>query len=119
MELAGRYSKQSALLHHLVSASTCTERFERPAEAGSSTPAQAGGKKLLTSEEAATIVAKYEAGASLAQLRVEHQMAKRTVSKLLRENGTRIRPRGGQSDRTQTVRQKPNGSNSGAAEEGG
>lgn len=42
------------------------------------------------------IVAKYEVGASMAQLKVEHRMAKRTVAKVLREAGAAIRPRGGQ-----------------------
>ncbi|WP_373863804.1 helix-turn-helix domain-containing protein [Nocardia pseudobrasiliensis] len=53
-------------------------------------------KKQLTPEETAAIAAKYEAGASIAQLRVEHHMAKRTVAKALREAGVTIRPRGGQ-----------------------
>ncbi|MFF4024405.1 helix-turn-helix domain-containing protein [Nocardia elegans] len=49
----------------------------------------------MTATERAEIIAKYEAGASLVQLRVEHHMAKRTVTTLLREAGVTIRPRGG------------------------
>lgn len=54
-----------------------------------------GPKKQLTPQEIAEIVAKYEADASMVQLKAEHHMAKRTVAKVLREAGVTIRPRGG------------------------
>ncbi|MFI6168958.1 helix-turn-helix domain-containing protein [Nocardia sp. NPDC051052] len=55
-----------------------------------------GPKKQLGQAEAAQIVAKYEAGAAMVQLKVEHHMAKRTVARVLGEAGVTIRPRGGQ-----------------------
>ncbi|MEU8898976.1 hypothetical protein [Nocardia sp. NPDC048505] len=42
------------------------------------------------------IVAEYEDDASMTHLKVEHHMAKRTIAKLLRDNGAAIRPAGGQ-----------------------
>ncbi|MFD3425327.1 hypothetical protein [Nocardia fluminea] len=96
MELAGRYSKHSRLLDDLVSTSKRTEQLERQTGAEPATSAKAIRKKVLTYDEVATIIAKYEAGASLVQLRVEHRMAKRTVARVLRENGVTIRSRGGE-----------------------
>jgi hypothetical protein len=57
--------------------------------------ASGGPKKQLGPAETAQIVAKYEAGASMVQLKVEHHMAKRTVAKALREARVAIRPSGG------------------------
>ncbi|MBF6185086.1 hypothetical protein IU433_26440 [Nocardia puris] len=96
MELAGNYSKQAALLERLVKLS---ERVARGGRSTSSAPEPlrlVGRKKHLTAEETAQIVAKYESGTSMAQLKVEHHMAKRTVAKVLREAGVTIRPSGGQ-----------------------
>ncbi|MGQ4599132.1 helix-turn-helix domain-containing protein [Nocardia sp. R6R-6] len=39
---------------------------------------------------------KYEAGASMVQLKADHHIAKRTVARVLRGAGVTIRPRGGQ-----------------------
>ncbi|WP_425298226.1 helix-turn-helix domain-containing protein [Nocardia brasiliensis] len=41
------------------------------------------------------MVARYEAGASSNQLVIEHQVAKGTVLKVLREANVAVRPRGG------------------------
>jgi hypothetical protein len=63
-------------------------------------PRTSGGRrKHLTPKEAAEIVSKYEAGVSMARLKAEHHMAKRTVAKVLRAAGVTIRPRGGQHHR--------------------
>lgn len=96
MDLAGNYSKQAPLLERLVKLTDSVGRGERSASSAPEPPRSAGRKKHLTAEEAATIVAKYEAGVSMAQLKAEHHMAKRTVAKVLRENGVMIRPIGGQ-----------------------
>ncbi|WP_405177829.1 hypothetical protein OG225_26755 [Nocardia sp. NBC_01377] len=50
---------------------------------------------LIGSDEVAEIIGKYIAGASMAELTVEHHMAKRSVAKILRQNNVMIRPRGG------------------------
>lgn len=99
MDLAGNYSKQAALLERLVKLSDRAGRGERSASSTPEPPPLVGRKKHLTTEEAATIVAKYEAGVSMARLKMEHHMAKRTVAKVLREAGVTIRPRGGRPDR--------------------
>lgn len=39
-------------------------------------------------------MAQYQAGASMARLKAEHHMAKRTVAKVLRDTGIKIRSRG-------------------------
>ncbi|MGW0355830.1 helix-turn-helix domain-containing protein [Nocardia nova] len=96
MDLAGNYSKQTHLLERLVLTSQRAEDNSRPALNAAAAPPTAGRKKHVTAAERAEIVAKYKAGASLVQLRTEHRMAKRTVTKLLREAGVTIRPRGGQ-----------------------
>ncbi|MBB5912004.1 hypothetical protein BJY24_000871 [Nocardia transvalensis] len=44
-----------------------------------------GSKNQLTLEVTAAIVTKYEAGASMARLKAEHHMTKRTVPTVLRE----------------------------------
>ncbi|MGV9751144.1 helix-turn-helix domain-containing protein [Nocardia farcinica] len=99
VDLAGNYSKQAALLERLVKLSERVARGGRSASSAPEGPRLVGRKKHLTAEEAATIVAKYEAGVSMARLKMEHHMAKRTVAKVLREAGVTIRPRGGRPDR--------------------
>ncbi|WP_280483623.1 helix-turn-helix domain-containing protein [Nocardia farcinica] len=99
MDLAGNYPKHAALLERLVKLSEQVGRGERSASNAPEPPRLVGRKKHLTADETAQIVAKYEAGASMAQLKVEHHMAKRTVAKVLREAGVTIRPRGGQPER--------------------
>ncbi|WP_280500575.1 hypothetical protein [Nocardia farcinica] len=96
MDLAGNYSKQAALLERLVKLSEGAVRGGRSASSAPEPPRLVGRKKHLAADETAQIVAKYEAGASMAQLKVEHHMAKRTVAKVLREAGVTIRPSGGQ-----------------------
>ncbi|WP_174190053.1 hypothetical protein [Nocardia barduliensis] len=96
VDLAGNYSKQTVLLERLVKLSERVARGGRSASSVPESPRLVGRKKHLTAEETAQIVAKYESGASMAQLKVEHQMAKRTVAKLLRDKGVTIRPPGGQ-----------------------
>ncbi|MBF6276361.1 MULTISPECIES: hypothetical protein [Nocardia] len=96
MDLAGNYSKQAHLLERLVLTSQHAESNNQPVLQAPAAPPRAIRKKHVTATERAEIVAKYEAGASLVQLRTEHHMAKRTVTKLLREAGVTIRPRGGQ-----------------------
>lgn len=79
-DMARRYSNRTDLLEDF------TELQERVSQTGPRSsmqmpPRTSGGtKKQLTSDEAAEIVAKYEADASTAQLKVEHHMAKRTVA---------------------------------------
>ncbi|MEU4706767.1 hypothetical protein AB0G00_10055 [Nocardia salmonicida] len=95
VDMAGTYSNRTDLLKDFA------ELHQRITQSGPRTVRgpQAGAsgsrKKQLTPEETATIVAKYEAGVSMAQLKIEHHMAKRTVAKVLREAGVVIRPRGG------------------------
>ncbi|WP_425302551.1 helix-turn-helix domain-containing protein [Nocardia farcinica] len=96
MDLAGNYSKQTSLLERLVKLSERVARGGRSASSAPEPPRLVGRKKHLTAEETATIVAKYEAGVSMAQLKAEHHMAKRTVAKVLREAGVTVRPKGGQ-----------------------
>lgn len=90
VDLAGSYSKQAHLLEHLVKA---LQRAERGAREVSEAPPP-GRKQRLTAVERSEIVAKYEAGASLATLKAEHCVAKNTVAKVLRDAGVMIRPRG-------------------------
>ncbi|MFF5034111.1 helix-turn-helix domain-containing protein [Nocardia salmonicida] len=97
MELAGKYSKKWQDIHgltrlndRLTTAQPRTEQTPPP-----STPRPT--KKLLTAEEVADIAAKYEAGASMVQLRTAHRMAKRTVARVLQEAGVVVRPKGGRS----------------------
>lgn len=96
MELAGTYSKHSGLLDRFANLRKQVEA-DGPRQAKQSPrPRSSGGpKKHLTADETSAIVAKYEAGVSMAQLKVEHHMAKRTVARVLREAGVLIRPRGG------------------------
>ncbi|MGV9662779.1 helix-turn-helix domain-containing protein [Nocardia niigatensis] len=97
--MAGTYSNRTDLLEQFAE---LRDRISRsgPRRSRTSKPLISGGpKKQLTQEEAAEIVAKYEAGASMVQLKVEHHMAKRTVAKVLREAGVVVRPRGGQQNR--------------------
>lgn len=93
--LAGNYSKQTSLLERLVKLSERVAQGGRSASSAPEPPRLVGRKKHLTAEETAMIVAKYEAGVSMAQLKSEHHMAKRTVAKVLREAGVTIRRRGG------------------------
>ncbi|MGV9834316.1 helix-turn-helix domain-containing protein [Nocardia niigatensis] len=95
--MAGSYSNRTDLLENFAELQRQLERIG-PRRSRLSQPRPSGGpKKHLTSEETAEIVTKYEAGVSMAQLKAEHHMAKRTVAKVLREAGVAIRPRGGQS----------------------
>ncbi|MGV9662776.1 hypothetical protein [Nocardia niigatensis] len=94
--MAGTYSNRTDLLDNFAE---LHDRLSRsgPRRARPSKHRTSGGpKKQLTPDEAAEIVAKYEAGASMAQLKVEHHMAKRTVARVLRDFGVTIRPSGGQ-----------------------
>ncbi|MBF6259950.1 hypothetical protein IU468_27135 [Nocardia farcinica] len=99
MDLAGNYSKQTALLERLVKLSERVRQGRRPTSSTPDPGRLVGRKKHLTADETAQIVAKYEAGASMAQLKAEHHMAKRTVAKVLREAGVTVRPKGGQRRR--------------------
>ncbi|MGV9679339.1 helix-turn-helix domain-containing protein [Nocardia sp. NPDC003482] len=94
--MAGTYSNRTDLLEDFADLRKQLETTGPRRATLVPTRTSGGPKKQLTPEEAATIVAKYEAGASMAQLKVEHHMAKRTVAKVLREAGVTIRPRGGQ-----------------------
>lgn len=98
MDLAGAYSKQSGLLGRFADLRRHVEA-DSPRQAKESPPPRSSGgpKKHLTHEQTEAIVAEYEAGVSMAQLKVEHRMAKRTVAKVLREAGVTIRPRGGRT----------------------
>ncbi|WP_371852325.1 helix-turn-helix domain-containing protein [Nocardia arizonensis] len=97
VDLAGTYSKQCGLLDRFADLWKQVEADSPRQAKQSPAPRSSGGpKKHLAADEAATIVAEYEAGASMAQLKREHHMAKRTVAKVLREAGVTIRPRGGQ-----------------------
>ncbi len=106
--MAGTYSNRTDILEEFAELLKRIElsgpRRSKPERMRTS----GGPKKLLTPEETAQIVAKYEAGASMAQLKVEHHMAKRTVAKVLREAGVVIRSRGGQR-RSSTVGQDRKG----------
>lgn len=97
VELAGAYSKQSGLLDRYADLRKQVEVHSPRQATQTLRPRSSGGpKKHLAAEEATAIVTEYEAGASMAQLKGEHHMAKRTVAKVLREAGVTIRPRGGQ-----------------------
>ncbi|MEV6135177.1 hypothetical protein AB0L63_03740 [Nocardia sp. NPDC051990] len=96
MDLARTYSNRTDLLQNFAEP---RERIDQsgPRRSKPLPPKKAGGrKKQLGPAEVAEIIAKYTAGTSMAQLKAEHHMAKRTVAKLLRENGVAIRPHGGQ-----------------------
>lgn len=96
VDMAGTYSNRTDLLGDFAE---LRKRVELSGPRRSILPGlrtSGGSKKQLTPDEAAAIVAKYEAGASMAQLKIEHHMAKRTVAKVLREGGVTTRPRGGQ-----------------------
>lgn len=84
VDLAGTYSKQSGVLDNLADLMQQVEA-SNPRHAKQPPPPRSSGglKKHLTDEEIAAIVAKYEAGVSMAQLKVEHHMTKRTVAKVL------------------------------------
>lgn len=93
--MAGRYPNGTDLFEDF---SELDKQLDRTGPCSSKTvrqQASGGLKKQLTPEDAAEIVSKYKAGASMSQLKVEHHMAKRTVAKVLREAGVTIRPRGG------------------------
>ncbi|WP_282777445.1 helix-turn-helix domain-containing protein [Nocardia sp. CC201C] len=93
--MAGTYSNRTDLLEGFAELRRRIEQSGPRRSQPTRLRASGGPKKQLTPEEAAEIVAKYEAGASMAQLKVEHHMAKRTVARVLRETGVAIRPRGG------------------------
>ncbi|WP_019930551.1 helix-turn-helix domain-containing protein [Nocardia sp. BMG111209] len=97
VDMAGTYSNRTDILQHL---SEVQERIEKsgPRQSRPSRARTSGGqKKQLGQHERTEIIAKYEAGASMVQLKVEHRMAKRTVAKVLREAGVTIRPKGGRA----------------------
>ncbi|MGY2034453.1 helix-turn-helix domain-containing protein [Nocardia gipuzkoensis] len=94
--MAGTYSNRTDLLEDFAELRQLIKGSGPRRSALSRSGTYGGRKKQLAPEETAAIVAKYEAGASMAQLKVEHRMAKRTVAKVLREAGVMIRPRGGQ-----------------------
>ncbi|WP_425298301.1 helix-turn-helix domain-containing protein [Nocardia abscessus] len=101
--MAGTYSKRTDLLEGLAELGKRVERSGPRKPRAPKSRTTGGPKKQLTPGEAAKIVGKYEAGASMAQLKVEHHMAKRTVAKVLKDAGVTIRPRGGQQRRTKTT----------------
>ncbi|WP_156769320.1 hypothetical protein [Nocardia sp. 852002-20019_SCH5090214] len=77
MDMAGTYSNRTDLLNDFAELRERLQASGPRQSKPSPVPRPSGGpKKQLTSDEAATIVAKYEAGASMAQLKVEHHMAK-------------------------------------------
>ncbi|NQE91012.1 helix-turn-helix domain-containing protein [Nocardia terpenica] len=101
VDMAGIYSNRTDLLDDFAELRRRLQASGPRQSKPSPAPRSSGGpKKQLASDEAATIVAKYEAGASMAQLKMEHHMAKRTVAKVLREAGVVVRPRGGQHRRS-------------------
>ncbi|UGT63986.1 hypothetical protein [Nocardia asteroides] len=91
VDLAGSYSKQADLLNYLtglqIEASQDQRRHDRKDEQPN--PRQ---RKYLDAEEVGQMVGKYEAGASLTQLKAEHHMAKANVAKVLQQAGLAIRP---------------------------
>ncbi|MFE3983099.1 helix-turn-helix domain-containing protein [Nocardia tengchongensis] len=93
--MAGTYSNRTDLLEEFGGLCRRIEQSEPRRSAPSKQRTSGGPKKQLTLKEAAEIVAQYQAGASMAQLKVEHQMAKRTVARVLQEARVTIRPRGG------------------------
>jgi hypothetical protein len=96
VDMAGTYSNRTDILENF--AELCKQlEINGPRRSKASQPRASGGVKMqLGPAEAAQIIAKYAAGTSMAQLKVEHHMAKRTVAKVLRDAGVAIRPRGGQ-----------------------
>ncbi|MGV9662770.1 helix-turn-helix domain-containing protein [Nocardia niigatensis] len=93
--MAGTYSNRTDLLDGFAELQRRTKQYGPRRSQPARQRASGGPKKQLTLDEAAEIVTRYEAGASMAQLKVAHHMAKRTVAKALREAGVAIRPRGG------------------------
>jgi hypothetical protein len=80
VDMSGTYSNRTDILQDSTELQRRIE-LSGPRRSKPSPPKASGRiKKQLTSEEAAEIVAKYEAGASMVQLRAEHHMAKRTGS---------------------------------------
>ncbi|MFE3983094.1 hypothetical protein ACFXPR_01295 [Nocardia tengchongensis] len=101
MDMAGTYSNRTDLLDSFAELQHRIERGQ-PRRAHPLQPRTSGGpKKQLTPIEAAKIVAEYEAGTSMVQLKVEHHMAKRTVVKVLQQAGVLIRPKGGRKGASQ------------------
>ncbi|MFD0363571.1 hypothetical protein ACFQZZ_19150 [Nocardia sp. GCM10030253] len=89
--MAGTYSNQTDILANFAELQRHIA-ISGPRRSKPSQPKPPGGtKKQLSPTEAAEIIAKYNAGAAMTQLKVEHHMAKRTVAKVLRENGVTIR----------------------------
>lgn len=99
VDMAGTYSNRTDLLEDLAELHRRIERSGPRRSRPFRKQASGGPKKQLTPDEAAAIVAKYETGASMAQLKIEHHMAKRTVAKVLRASGVAVRSRGGQPRR--------------------
>lgn len=96
VDMAGTYSNRTDILEEFAELQRRIETSGPRRSTPSTQRISSGPKKQLTPEEAAQIAAKYEVGASMTQLKVEHHMAKRTVAKALREAGVAIRPSGGQ-----------------------
>ncbi|MFG1791318.1 hypothetical protein [Nocardia sp. NPDC049149] len=100
VDMAGTYSNRTDLLQDFAELRKRIE-VSGPHRSKPSPPKTSGGrKKQLGPSETADIITKYTAGTSMAQPKVEHHMAKRTVAKVLRENGVVIRPRGGPTKNT-------------------
>ena len=97
VDMAGTYSNRTDILQDIAELRRRIElsgpRRPRPPQ-----PVSSGGpKKHLGPDEVTALVAKYVAGASMPQLMAEHHIAKRTVAKMLRDQGVEVRPRGGQT----------------------
>ncbi|MFI6777500.1 hypothetical protein [Nocardia sp. NPDC050412] len=79
--MAGTYSNRADILEDFTELRKRI-KLSGPRRSRSSLPWTSGGpKKQLGPDEVAEIIAKYEAAASMVQLKVEHHMAKRTVAK--------------------------------------
>ncbi|MEU7214368.1 hypothetical protein [Nocardia iowensis] len=94
--MAGTYSNRTDSLQRFAEAQIRIEKSGPRRSVPSQVHTSGGSKKPLGQDELAEIIAKYEAGAFIVQLKVEHHMAKRTVAKALRGAAVTIRPRGGQ-----------------------
>ncbi|MGW4842772.1 helix-turn-helix domain-containing protein [Nocardia brasiliensis] len=99
MELRGSYSNQARLRDRLADLGERVERAARrpPRRAADST--KTSRRRRVSEEEVAQMVARYEAGTSSNQLVADHQLAKGTVLKILRECGVEVRSRGRQPGR--------------------
>lgn len=97
MELARTYRKQGGLLERSADLRRQVET-DRPRQAkqcpGPGHPT--ARRSIWPPKTLRRLLPKYEAGASMAQLKGEHHMARRTVTMVPQESGVTIRPRGGQ-----------------------